>query len=112
MTCFAHESQMDALAERLGMDPIHLRLKNALRSGDPLITGQLVTGAAPMEELIRLCAGIPEPPPATHRRRFRPPWYRHPPARRARPFRFFADQRLVSVPNRDTSAFASGNAIK
>ena len=66
-TCFAHESQMDLLAERLGMDPVHLRLKNALRSGDPLITGQLVTGAAPMEELIRLCAGIPEPPPAAHR---------------------------------------------
>ena len=38
-TCFAHESQMDALAARLGMDPVHLRLKNALRSGDPLITG-------------------------------------------------------------------------
>jgi xanthine dehydrogenase D subunit len=66
-TCFAHESQMDALAARLGMDPVHLRLKNALRSGDPLITGQLVTGAAPMEELIRLCIGIPEPPPAAHR---------------------------------------------
>jgi len=66
-TCFAHESQMDALAERLGMDPIHLRLKNALRSGDPLITGQVVTGAAPLEELIRLCAGIPEPAPAAHR---------------------------------------------
>ena len=67
-TCFAHESQMDLLAGRLGMDPVHLRLKNALRTGDPLITGQVVTGAAPVEELIRLCEGIPEPaPPATHR---------------------------------------------
>jgi xanthine dehydrogenase D subunit len=66
-TCFAHESQMDALAARLGMDPVQLRLKNALRSGDPLITGQLVTGAAPMEELIRLCTAIPGPPPSEHR---------------------------------------------
>ena len=66
-TCFAHESQLDLLAERLGMDPVQLRLKNALRSGDPLITGQLVTGAAPMEELIRACAALPEPAPASHR---------------------------------------------
>ena len=66
-TCFAHESQMDALAARLGMDPVQLRLRNALRSGDRLITGQVVTGAAPMEELIRLCAEIPEPPRADHR---------------------------------------------
>jgi CO/xanthine dehydrogenase Mo-binding subunit len=58
---------MDLLAAKLGMDPVQLRLRNALRSGDRLITGQMVTGAAPMEELIRLCAEIPEPPPATHR---------------------------------------------
>jgi xanthine dehydrogenase D subunit len=66
-TCFAHESQMDLLAERLEMDPVQLRLRNALRTGDPLITGQVLTGAAPMEELIRLCAAIPEPLPAQHR---------------------------------------------
>lgn len=66
-SCFAHESQMDLLAAKLGMDPVKLRLRNALRTGDTLVTGQVVTGAAPMEELIRLCAAIPEPPPATHR---------------------------------------------
>ena len=66
-TCFAHESQIDRLAARLGMDPVRLRLLNALRPGDPLVTGQLLTGAAPMEELIRLCAELPEPPPAEHR---------------------------------------------
>lgn len=32
---FALESTMDMLAERLGMDPIDLRLKNASREGDP-----------------------------------------------------------------------------
>ncbi|MDV3278164.1 MAG: xanthine dehydrogenase family protein molybdopterin-binding subunit [Nitrososphaerales archaeon] len=31
---FAIESQMDILAERLGLDPIELRLRNALRKGD------------------------------------------------------------------------------
>ena len=66
-TCFAHESQMDALAARLGMDPVQLRLKNALRSGEQLITGQRVTGAAPLEELIRLCAELPEPARSGHR---------------------------------------------
>ena len=67
-TCFAHESQMDVLAERLGMDPVHLRLQNAIRPGDELITGQVLTGAAPMAELIRLCSGIPGPPPASSHR--------------------------------------------
>lgn len=37
---FASESQMDELAERLGMDPLTLRLKNALRAGDATATGQ------------------------------------------------------------------------
>jgi xanthine dehydrogenase molybdenum-binding subunit len=32
---FAVESQMDAIAEELGIDPIELRLKNALKQGDP-----------------------------------------------------------------------------
>src|SRR5438094_762034 len=36
---FACESQMDRLAERLGMDPLMLRLKNALGEGDETITG-------------------------------------------------------------------------
>jgi CO/xanthine dehydrogenase Mo-binding subunit len=37
--CFAHEAQMDKLAAALGMDPIELRLRNAFRTGDSLITG-------------------------------------------------------------------------
>ena len=34
-TYFALESAIDELAEKLGMDPIDLRLKNAVREGDP-----------------------------------------------------------------------------
>jgi CO/xanthine dehydrogenase Mo-binding subunit len=37
---FASESQMDELARKLGMDPLALRLKNALRPGDATATGQ------------------------------------------------------------------------
>lgn len=37
---FAHESQMDELARRLGMDPLELRERNALREGDETATGQ------------------------------------------------------------------------
>jgi CO/xanthine dehydrogenase Mo-binding subunit len=37
---WAHESQMDALADRLGMDPLDLRLHNVLRPGDEFSTGE------------------------------------------------------------------------
>lgn len=40
---FAHESQMDELARRLGMDPLALREKNALREGDATSSGQVLT---------------------------------------------------------------------
>ncbi len=36
---FMAELQMDKLAEKLGMDPVEIRLKNALRDGDPLGVG-------------------------------------------------------------------------
>ncbi|MGD0943553.1 MAG: xanthine dehydrogenase subunit D [Acidimicrobiales bacterium] len=65
--CFAHEAQMDKLAAALGMDPIELRLRNAFRTGDSLITGQVLKGTAPVTEVIRTCASPPLPPggPAT-----------------------------------------------
>ena len=58
-TCMAHEAQMDRLAAALGMDPIDLRLKNALAPGDRLITGQVLTGRLPVAEVIRTCAEHP-----------------------------------------------------
>ncbi len=63
--CFAHEAQMDRLAQELGMDPVALRLANALEPGDRLITGQRIQGAAPVAELIRACAAAPPPAPVT-----------------------------------------------
>ena len=59
--CFAAEAQMDRLAEALGIDPIELRLLNAIESGDTLPTGQVLTGSLPVAEVIRAAAAIPVP---------------------------------------------------
>src|SRR5215212_10069791 len=62
-TCFASEAQMDKLAAALGIDPVELRLRNALAPGDVLPTGQRLTGSMPIAETIRAAAAL-EPPPA------------------------------------------------
>jgi CO/xanthine dehydrogenase Mo-binding subunit len=59
---FAHEAQMDKLARMLDMDPVEIRLKNALRTGSVLPTGQVIQGSAPVHEVIERCASIPLPP--------------------------------------------------
>lgn len=60
-TCFAAEAQMDLLAAELGIDPIELRLLNALGPGDVLPTGQVVEGSCPVAETIRAAAAIVVP---------------------------------------------------
>ncbi len=60
--CFAHESQMDKLADACGIDPVEIRLLNAMRTGDELITGQPVLNVAPVEQCIRSTAALPMPP--------------------------------------------------
>src|SRR5207342_2923594 len=62
-TAFAAEAQMDKLAAALDIDPIELRLLNALEPGDVLPTGQPITGSLPIAETIRAAAAL-EPPPA------------------------------------------------
>ncbi|MDR7495263.1 MAG: molybdopterin-dependent oxidoreductase, partial [Armatimonadota bacterium] len=59
--CFAYEAQMDKLARALGLDPVELRLRNALQTGSVLPTGQVVHGSAPVREVIRRCAELPPP---------------------------------------------------
>ena len=61
--CYAHEAQMDKLAAALGMDPVELRMRNALRTGGRLITGQAVEGPAPVAELLDRVRKMPLPPP-------------------------------------------------
>ena len=61
--CFAHEAQMDKLASVLGIDPVELRVRNALTTGDTLPTGQVLTGTAPVVACIRATAAHPLPEP-------------------------------------------------
>ncbi len=51
-SCYGHESQMDKLAQALSLSPAELRLHNALKPGDALLTGQTISGTAPVRELI------------------------------------------------------------
>ncbi len=60
-SCFAAEAQMDRLAAALEIDPIELRLLNALEMGDRLPTGQVVTGSLPTKEVLRRAAALPVP---------------------------------------------------
>jgi CO/xanthine dehydrogenase Mo-binding subunit len=62
-SCFANEAQMDKLAAELGLDPVELRLRNALAPGDSLPTGQKITGSLPVAEVIRRAAALPVPEP-------------------------------------------------
>ena len=62
-TCFAAEAQMDALAAALDIDPIELRLLNALEPGGTLATGQVVTGSLPTRDVIRRAAALVPPEP-------------------------------------------------
>ena len=62
-TCFAAEAQMDKLAKALSLDPVEFRLLNALKTGDMLITGQEITGTAPVKEVLTSLAEYPLPKP-------------------------------------------------
>ena len=65
--CVAYEAQMDQLAGALGLDRVELRLRNALRTGAVLPTGQVIHGAAPVREVIRRCVELPMPPASDER---------------------------------------------
>ncbi|HEX2770872.1 MAG TPA: xanthine dehydrogenase subunit D, partial [Micromonosporaceae bacterium] len=63
--CFAYESQMDKLAAAVGLDPVEVRVRNALSTGDRMPTGQVVDGPAPVAELLTRVRDMPHPPPAS-----------------------------------------------
>jgi xanthine dehydrogenase D subunit len=62
--CYGHESQMDKLAAALEMDPVELRLRNVLKTGDRLPTGQKIHVPAPVRECLEAAAAFPLPGPA------------------------------------------------
>ncbi len=59
--CFAHEAQMDLLADACGIDRIELRILNAMDTGDTLLTGQVIDGVLPVADVIRATAALPLP---------------------------------------------------
>jgi CO/xanthine dehydrogenase Mo-binding subunit len=59
--CFAHEAQMDKLAEKLGMDPVELRVKNAIEPGMKFPFGQEVPYPAPVREILERVKAMPLP---------------------------------------------------
>src|SRR5436190_2440768 len=59
--CFAHECQMDRLAAACGLDPIEIRLRNAMETGDSLVTGQIVESVAPVARCILDTESLPLP---------------------------------------------------
>lgn len=61
-SCYGVESNLDKLARALGMDPLRLRLRNAMTTGTVLPTGQAVDGPAPAAELLRRLRDRPLPP--------------------------------------------------
>ena len=59
--CFAHESQMDKLAGELGMEPVELRIKNAIEPGMKFAFGQEVPYPAPVREILERVKAMPLP---------------------------------------------------
>jgi CO/xanthine dehydrogenase Mo-binding subunit len=53
---FVSESQMDKLAEKLGMDPVEFRLKNLAREGDPQTTGASFPPGCSIAKVVEDCA--------------------------------------------------------
>lgn len=49
---FALESLMDELASHLGLDPIELRMRNALDTTVPTATGQILPASVPFKEML------------------------------------------------------------
>ncbi|MFC5723580.1 xanthine dehydrogenase subunit D [Streptomyces gamaensis] len=60
-TCFGYESQMDRLARELGMDPVELRMRNAVGQGSAIANGQVLDHPAPVAELLRRVRDLPLP---------------------------------------------------
>jgi OHCU decarboxylase len=62
---FAHEAQMDRLAAALEMDPVDLRILNAMTPDSRMPTGQRVGEPAPVAELLERVRAMPMPPEQT-----------------------------------------------
>lgn len=58
--CVAYEAQMDKLAARVGLEPLEIRRRNALATGDVLATtGQIIDTPLPVVDVIDSLAAMP-----------------------------------------------------
>jgi xanthine dehydrogenase D subunit len=65
--CVAYEAQMDKLAAELGLDPLEIRRRNALATGDALATtGQVIDTPLPVVDVIDSLAAMPIVEPKAH----------------------------------------------
>jgi len=63
---FASESQIDELADKLGIDHLEIRRINGLKAGDPNATGQVYEQSVGLQDTIEQIAAQPDP---AHRER-------------------------------------------
>ena len=56
--CWAYEQQMDQIAERLGVDPLEIRLRNVVGEGDSFATGEILHAVPIREALLRAAEAI------------------------------------------------------
>jgi CO/xanthine dehydrogenase Mo-binding subunit len=68
----AYEAQMDRLAAALRMDPVALRIHNAIEEGGVMPTGQAVRGPVATPQLLERLAALPLPGPPRADPRARP----------------------------------------
>lgn len=54
----AHEAQMELLARKLGLDPLEVRLKNIVKKGSELLTGQILDDEVGFEEALKKLANV------------------------------------------------------
>ncbi len=52
--CFAQESLIDDLADKIGMDPVEFRLKNIIRKGSRTVTGQKIDESCGLSEIVNI----------------------------------------------------------
>jgi CO/xanthine dehydrogenase Mo-binding subunit len=55
---FAYESQMDILAQQLGLDPVQFRLQNAYDIGSTTPNSQILAHSVGVKETIKEAAGM------------------------------------------------------
>jgi len=57
---WAHESQMDDIARRLGIDPVEIRMRNLFELGDSTCTGEVLRTSVGVKETLRRAVEVSE----------------------------------------------------